>query len=36
MHAGVAGAFSRRQLALLDACVPGGIKHQEPDATVVL
>ena len=32
--AGAAGRFSREQLALLDACVPGGIRYQEPDAQV--
>ena len=33
---GVAGIFSTRQLAMLDACVPGGINYQEPDSTVRL
>ena len=32
--AGAAGRFSRKQLALLDACIPGGIRYQEPDAPV--
>ena len=34
--AGAAGRFSRRQLALLDACIPGGIRFQETDAQVRL
>ena len=31
---GAAGSFSCRQLEVLDTCVPGGIKYQEPDAQV--
>ena len=33
--AGVAGVFTKQQLALLQHCIPGGIVSQEPDRKVV-